>query len=526
MSDRRETQERRDKNERRRHARRLANDDQGLVLELNGSELSAVELQRVGAGSPETVSAIKMTWRKEATTLNSETGMQELTEAIQVVAKHFNLQTPVVHLVLSGEFCVTRAIRGTNEEVRAELQRLSQRSRLYLSLGPGEKVIVSKTRTLDARHQYALAAVCNSKTLSTIQLAAESTGLHIASIEPALSAANRAICRISDVPETPYLLIHLDESTPDIGVCHGGQLLLDYRPGGRANPAELPALLSEHLNRLQRHTGRQLHAPPPELRKVYLCGQENSVEAALESFAKQGQFEVSRATVEQVDATWTLGESASRQAGIPALGALLSNFFMGDSEPDGPNLMEHIIASTREPLKPTLIRSAIPIAATLLVAAVIGMLNQHMQSDIDALQANLDELAPAQARATELRLQLMSSQAKLTEIKTVAEQLGKPLGSHLIEQLGNCMPGDVWLSHLNVTNGTAVQIQGSSFLEAGVYDFVHWLEQSPAFAEVALKSTSAGSSKSGPITGFNLELDVAKFNDQTDLPVEKVAHNE
>ncbi|MEQ8616254.1 MAG: hypothetical protein RIB44_06640 [Lacipirellulaceae bacterium] len=290
MSDRREQTDRREEGERRRPKRRQAGEEQILIVELNGSELFACLMQQQAGDSPDLVSSFNLTWRRESAVLNSEAGLEEITEGMRVIAKHFKLVTTSVHFVLSGEYCVTRAIRGSSDDVRAELQRISQRSRLYLSLGPGEKVVVSNTRTLDARHQHALAAVCNEKTLKTIQLASESVGLQIASIEPALSAANRAVSRIPGIPETPYLLIHLDDSSPDIGVCQHGQLLLDYRPGGQTSPDELPALLLEHRNRLQRHTGRQLQQAPPELTTVYLCGQDRAVSEAVTAFAKQGDF--------------------------------------------------------------------------------------------------------------------------------------------------------------------------------------------------------------------------------------------
>lgn len=526
MSDRRETTDRRETAERRRPKRRQAGDDQVLIVELNGSELLATLMQQQSGDSPDVVASHSLTWRREAAVLNSELGQEELTEAMRTIAKHFKLVTTSVHFVLSGEYCVTRAIRGASDVVRTELQRISQRSRLYLSLGPGEKVVVSNTRTLDARHQHALAAVCNEKTLQTIRLAAEGTGLQIVSIEPALSAANRSVSRIPDLPETPYLLIHLDGSAPDIGVCQEGQLLLDYRPGGRTSPAELPSLLQEHRNRLQRHTGRQLQQAPPELTTVYLCGQERAVDEALSAFLSQGDFQAVKAESRRVQASWQLVEGDSGQASVPSLGALLANHYLTDADRDAPNLMEHIIASTQEPLKPTLIRAAIPLAAMLLLALGMFVVNFHEQTELSQLEADYQKLAPVEMRAKELRLQLLRTESKAVQLKAVAAQLNRPLGSETLQHLANCMPSDVWLRRLTLDHGKSMQIEGSSFLPAGVYDFVRWLEQAPSFAEVALKATRPTSSEAGPVTGFTLELQVADSDDQAKTPTEKVARNE
>lgn len=526
MSDRRESTDRRETADRRRPKRRQTGDDQVLIVELNGSELLATLMRQQPEESTDVVTSFNLTWRSEAAVLNSELGQAELTAALRTIAKHFKLVTTAVHFVLSGEYCVTRAIRGTSEVVRTELQRISQRSRLYLSLGPGEKVVVSNTRTLDARHQHALVAVCNEKTLQTLKLAAEGTGLQIVSIEPALSVANRAVSRLPDLPETPYLLIHLDGSAPDIGVCQEGQLLLDYRPGGRTSPAELPALLQEHRNRLQRHTGRQLQQAPPELTTVYLCGQDHAVSEAFGVFMSQGDFQAVKADPQQVQASWSLLEGDSGQVSVPSLGALLANHYLADVDRDAPNLMQHIIASTQEPVRPILIRSAIPLAAMLVLALGMFVLNFHEQGKLSQLEAEYQELAPVETRAKELRLQLLRTESKAVQLQAVAAQLNRPLGSQTLQHLANCMPSDVWLRRLTLDHGKSIQLEGSSFLPAGVYDFVRWLEQAPSFAEVALKATRPTTSEAGPVTGFTLELQVADLNDQARTPTEKVARNE
>jgi hypothetical protein len=81
------------------------------------------------------------------------------------------------------------------------------------------------------------------------------------------------------------------------------------------------------------------------------------------------------------------------------------------------------------------------------------------------------------------------------------------------------MPSDVWLSSLAVADRSSARLQGLSYLEAGVYDFVRWLELAPGFIDVALKRTAPATSPSGPATGFELELAIAdgaeaNFSDQ------------
>ncbi|MEQ8616255.1 MAG: PilN domain-containing protein [Lacipirellulaceae bacterium] len=227
-----------------------------------------------------------------------------------------------------------------------------------------------------------------------------------------------------------------------------------------------------------------------------------------------------------MQATWQLVQGESGEAGVPSLGALLGNHYLADADRDAPNLMEHIIASTQEPLKPTLIRSAIPLAAMLLLAIGMFVINFNEQGKLTQLEAEYSKLEPVEMRAKELRLQLLRTESKAVEMEKVASQLNRPLGSEALKQLGNCMPSDVWLRRLTLENGKSIQLDGSSFLPAGVYDFVRWLEQAPGFDEVALKATRPTSSEAGPVTGFTLELEVVDLNDQAEITAEKVASNE
>jgi hypothetical protein len=409
-----------------------------------------------------------------------------------------------IRIVLSGEFCIMRVVRGAVEEVRAELGRLEQRSRLYLSLGPGEKVLVSDSRALDARHAHAVAATCNRATLETIQSAAAAAGIEIAAIEPGLSALSRAVSRLPDVPDAPYLLVNLAQSATEIGVCHEGKLLLDYRPGGATHTAELGALLESHLNRLNRHVARYLRTNTV-LKHVFLCGDDQAVKSAIRQFGAKSQLEIRHVRPDEIQATWKYVDDAARQTTAAALGGLLATYLPPD-ELDAPNLMQHIFESQREPLRPRILQSILPIAAVLVVAVGLGLVNGRQQGALDGMQAELDKLSVIDARATELRLKLMAAQSKLDELTKLADKLPARLGGATIARLGACMPSDVWLSKLELTDCSKVYLQGASYVETGVYDFVSWLQQAPGFAEVALKRTQPSAGPTGPTTTFELEL--------------------
>lgn len=522
MADRRNKDERRKKAERRKaRDRKRGGSESHTVIEIAGADLRAVTLLRSEDDTADQVRVMSLRWRLEATTLNSEAGLKELTSALRELAEKHNLQTTNLQFVLGGEFCVTKAVRGTTEEVRSELQQIEQRSRLYLMLGNGEKVTVSRSQPIDARHHSAVAAVCNKQTLSTIHEAATRAGMQIDSIEPALVSTSRAIGRLSDAPNEPCLLIHLDHSAVELGVCHAGGLLLDYRPGGRNDPAELVELVRTHLNRLQRHVGRQLREPPPKLKHVYLCGEQAAVDKAFPVFSAIEDFQVEKIDPRKIQATWEFAEEMKDSAAVPALGALLSTY-LPSGEQDVPNFMEHILASTREPLRPIIVRSLMPLAAVLLVALGLFAVNLSQRSKLSEVQQQLDSLAVVQARDRELNLQKRAALSKLIQLNALADGLHSLPAGKVVARIGHCMPSDVWLSRLSMEDMKTIKLNGASYLEAGVFDFVNWLEQAPGFEDVALRSTRPGQSAAGPAIDFNVELNLGDWNGK----VEEVARNE
>lgn len=522
MSDRRASNERRNRRERRRPRERRKNaENRIVVIELAEAELRIAILQRGAEGTDDQVDAITVPWRQEAVSPNTEKGRVELVAALENLVQAHALAGCGVRYVLGGRYCVTKAILGTTEEVRSELVQLQQRSQLYLLLGTGEKVTVSNSKPLDARHAYAVASVCNSKTLETLSEVSERTGLRIESIEPALVANSRALGRLKDVSEEPALLIHLDNEAVEIGVSHNGRLLMEYRPGSCTTTAELVEVVRTHIGRLERHVARLLAEPKTSLKQIYLSGNQTEVSAALEAFSKLPTLKSRVISPADVQATWQLTAGDDDPATIPVLGTALGTYLPA-GESDAPNFMDHITAISREPLKPVLIRSLTPLVAALLLALGIKAVHLDQQSRIDVLQGQVDQLATARTRARELQLKQSASIAKLDQLNKLALQLPPTPTADVLRRIAQCMPSDVWLTSLSLNENQSMALKGSSFLEAGVFDFVRWLELAPGFDNVALRGTKSGQSGAGPAVDFDVEL---ILGDPQEAP-EEVARNE
>lgn len=522
MSDRRKSDGRRTgfERRRRREAQRVQ-ETHTVVVEITGSELRIASLRQCPDQDRDPVEGTTVVWNQQSTSLNSEEGVREFTTALRQVAEQHSSQNSSFHFVMGGDLCVTKAVRGSSEHVRNELREIEERSRLYLSLGPGEKVIVVNTQPIDARHDYAVVAVCNRATLNSIYDAATDVGLQVESIEPALVSVCRMVQRLPDAPSEPCLLMQTDDDSVEVGVYHEGRLLLDYRPGGNNGADEVGSVVLTHLSRLKRHTGHQLRCSPPELNTIYLCGREASVQSAMRSFQPYEQFEVRRIDPASVKATWEISKECEDSAMVPALGMLLNSYLPNDTR-DAPDFMQHIVASARQPIGPILLKSLIPIAATLFLGLVGFAWNFYEQQGLLAVQEQLDGLRGAELSSRELRLRLTAAEQETKQLKKLINGLHSKPMQQLVAHVGHCMPSDVWLNDLSIQDMDKIVLSGSSILEAGVFDFVEFLGKVPEFNDVALQSTSPGNSPTGPVVDFSIEVNLDVDNDS----VKEVAKNE
>jgi Tfp pilus assembly protein PilN len=449
-------------------------------------------------------------WRNEASSLNTELGVQELKAAFETLVSEERLAGARASIALGGEFCVTRVITGPTEEVRKEFAELEERSLRYLTLGPGQKTLAGSTQQLDARHQHALLAVANQRTLDLLAGIADSLGLHLESIEPSLLALSRAQVHVRDACPDASLLIQLDENVAELGICHGGRLLLDYRPGGHTNAENVADVVALHLARLKRYLERYHSYLAAPLRHVYLAGDAEAVARAVTGFSTLGGFEIHVLEPSDLDTAWEYADQAPGTDLAAALGTAMASRSEA-AELLGPNLIESALAQQRAPLKPVLIRSLMPIAAVLLVAGSLGLFHMIQWRQVASLRTQIDELAPACAHATELRLKLTSAEAKFQELNALATQLPKSEWQTVLTHIGQSLPNDVWLDRVTVHDGQSAALTGASYTDGGVYDFVGYLKQVPGVADVALDSTGAGQTPTGSTTNFELKLSLTNF---------------
>ena len=482
-----------------------------IVIGLRRSHIDVVARRPTSDGRNEVVRTRTVKWRHESTTLASELGQAELLAALKPLVAEQRLHGSSVYFSLSGEFCVTRVVTGTADRVRRELVQLEQRSSLYLSLGTGPKALATSIHQVDARHQHALLTVVNQRVLDALVSIAAKVGVKIDLIEPSLVAMSRALGHMQRDHEQPVIIVHLNEQGVELGISHRGQLLLDYRPGGRSAMDEIPAIVVRHLARLERYCKRYFRFGGVAIDRVILSGAAESV-----ALVRQG-FEHHCLAVEELDAAqiepqWQFDEPKPTSEASGAVGTCL---LLGDmaAETHGPNLVERARTAADERWLGLLLRTCWPVAAALLVVAGIGLASQFERYRCRQVEHQLTACEEGRQRVLAAQNEIRRADQLIAGLESVAVQLPAPAWHELLQAVAHCLPDDVWLENVAVEASGRLRLNGVSYGEDGVYEFIGWLKKNPRLARIALEETGRATLPTGPATRFGASGSLADYSE-------------
>lgn len=441
-------------------------------------------------------------WRRNARTLLTDDGAEELRLALKQIATEERLAGAKATVLLDGELCVSRIAIGSSSAVESRISELSERGQLYLALGAGDKAIASSRYQLDARHEHAVVSVANHRTVDAVVDAAEAAGIELRAVEASATALCAAHLALHPEEQGPALIVQVDENSIDLAVSHRGRLLLEHRETGRTTPTTVLQAIERHHKRLARFCQRQ--GVEGELESVLLTGDAQFVETVVREGGRSAPLQVSAFGVAGVSTHWNLRDATPGPQHAAVIGGACAAAEMEETL-RGPNLLERWIAESRKHIRPMLLRSAAPLAATLLIAAGMWFVNHEMRVENDRLRTAYEAKAPYQARANKLRIDLLKTKSKIDELTKLVDGSHSAPMRELIALVGGCLPNDVWLDQLHLSHGTGLQISGSSYTEGGAYDFVNHLKRAPGLSRVALQETSAGNSSNGPTTRFRVQ---------------------
>ncbi len=487
--------------------RRNKNTLRTAVVELSGPRLNLVVIDESPSGQPSLVRTRTATWREPGQSMHSEAGTASLSSALKRLVAAEHLEGQKLHVALNGDYCVTRAVTGTKDHVRQELAKLQERSNLYLALGPGFKVVAVNVRALDARHDHGLVSVANRRTLDALATAARRAGVTIERVEASLVSLSRLVGHLGLDRESPLLLLNLGDDGAELGISHGGRLVLDYRPGGRSASADVASIVVRHLSRLQRYCDRYYRNASGKLQRVILFGPPDAIRSVQGELQGKGGLAAEVLDLQQ-QTTWTLAEPAPNHDFRAALGAGLAGRPTHGVEP-GPDLMADV-ASDSEPARWTALARAIwPVAAGVLLSLGMTGARFYEQAQCNKLRSRLAASEADQTRADSMRANVMATESMIEHLSALRSQLPAPDWADMLSNLAHCLPHDVWLRGVSLAPSGKMSISGSAYEENSVYEFMRWIDQAPDWDRVVLVATRPSQFRAMDTIDFDVECEFA-----------------
>jgi len=149
----------------------------------------------------------------------------------------------------------------------------------------------------------------------------------------------------------------------------------------------------------------------------------------------------------------------------------------------------------------------IPIGVLLLAAVTIGgtVLSQHsrvtsLQNSISEMEAQSRALAPQIERVNRLAQERAELDLRLGIINKLEK--GRTQSVRIMDELARCVPDHLWMTLAQQDAGSQLNLEGVTYSNLVVSDFMSRLERSPMFANVELGVAE---------TGLIIDRDVVKF---------------
>lgn len=495
-----------------------------VAIEVQRSELTLVVAKQNGDKLAE-IRGHHIPWLQEAESIRTEDGIRELTAAVTMLVSKEKVTGAATYVSLSSDLCVTRVVSGENESLRQELRNLHDRSNQYLLLGAGEKAVAESTRAIDAKHSQTWLTVTNKETLDNVVTAIQDAGLIVELVEHSLVAMCRAVGRTGRDKHRPVIAIDINERGVDLGVSYRGQLLFDYRPGGIDSKERIGEIVSRHLERIQRYCGRQFKNGSENISEVLLCGIADDLPDVADQFVGSGlTAEIFDPKTVSPESDYSVNCKLNAHYVAP-LGSLVIEQSQLDQPPEErglPDLMDTFRARLKEPLVPTMLKAAWPIAAAVMVAVGFYVAASLERGNAAINEEQLALLEADRTRVEEMRLEAEESTQRINHVNAIIAGVENPTYHKLIAAIGQSAPDGVWLESLRVDDEGGVSIQGPGRTDDLVFGFVRQLKKLPMLSDVTLQGQQPVQLQQGPAIRFDIKC---KYVENNDI-IERTASND
>lgn len=476
-----------------------------LALQIGHTKVRAV-LYQLRDGKPFACESREEQWQNDGVKIATEEGRHGLKKALRTLLASVPRTVDEAYVALSGEFCVTRVVSDTNDNVSHEIREIESRSRLYLSLGHGPKVVAGSIVQQDPRHQHATVSVVHRQTVEAILDVAKSVGLAVIAIEPTVISLCRLMGAMGLDRDAPSLLVCPGQSGVEIAISFKGQLYLDYRPAGIAQQEEIAEVLIHHLERLQRYCRRHARVLQNSIASVYLTGERFRAELIRDQLVDRLKMPVQILETISSESELTPLLRNVPISHYPAAGMGL--LAIREYATQGPNLMERLKSDHEEHLLKRATKILGPMAAVILCAVVVWGYLFQQRWQLQQLEMQAAELEPIHRESLLLRSAMKQGRETLNIQQQISRQLQQPEIAQWVHALGSKVPNNTWLTNISLDHEGDLTIEGNATAEASIFSYAEEIGQLQFVDRATVDGAIPSSTKFGPAVKFTIHCDI------------------
>jgi type IV pilus assembly protein PilN len=170
-------------------------------------------------------------------------------------------------------------------------------------------------------------------------------------------------------------------------------------------------------------------------------------------------------------------------------------------------------ATQRAPIQFKVGEWVLPIAVMAAVLAIVTgtavaqrMASASITKSIAEVDAQSRALAPQIERVNRLAQEKAELDLRLGVISRLEQ--GRTQGARFMDELARCVPDHLWLSSANQDSPGSVTLEGSTYSNLVVSDFMSRLERSPVFSNVNLEVAERADINGKSVVKFRLTSQV------------------
>jgi hypothetical protein len=451
----------------------------------------------------------------------SEAGIASLVETLRRWCETYQINRGRIAVSLDGDFCVTRVIAGSADEVQRELGMLAHRVPRYLQLGAGKKVTGGMQTELEPGIFYAATGVVNREVIELLYSALCEFDLDIAWVEPSLNSLARLIGLDPRYQDQPVLIADGTGRRWDVGIANGGRLLLDYRPPNSDTIDGLFGALDGHLQRLRRFCQRHRKLTSGNIENLLVCGKDGYVEEAIAKLARLDGIRTVELTVPDLTALVEF-KAEVQDDKVFAIAAVLPLLMKIPSD-QVPDLLHQVRRAPKATKFERLMSVGIPIAAASLML-MVALAWRGIESHRYQAAASSRDTLESELSVTQVQFAKLASQRRHSlNLDRIAMWTQTRPWDQVSTQLTQCLSPSTKFNSWVASEGNRVVIQGETTEDASLYDLISALRRVPDVTEVALKGTTPMEGSIG--SRFVLEIGMQSLQVEAENVVEGEAES-